>query len=172
MERQYSHYYMAENRTYGGYDRTLQTGPYNFGWGFTEPNRVEHFPYQDGLLIWYWDTQYGDNNTSAHMGGGEALPIDARAASLKWSDGAVVRNRIQTFDATFGTEATDDTWRQWALQWDATPGSHRLVVRATDKAGRTQTATRRPVSWPRSSLWNIARRRYFTVAVVPVGEGR
>ena len=107
VERQYSHYYMAENRTYGGYDRTLQTGPYNFGWGFTEPNRVEHFPYQDGLLIWYWDTQYTDNNTSAHMGGGEALPIDARAASLKWSDGTIARNRIQSFDATFGLTPTD-----------------------------------------------------------------
>ena len=30
----------------------------------------------------------------------------------------------------------------------------------------------RTFSWPRSSLWNIARRRYFTVAVVPVAEGR
>lgn len=30
----------------------------------------------------------------------------------------------------------------------------------------------RTFSWPRTSLWNIARRRYFTVAVVPVGEGR
>ncbi|HEY0776116.1 MAG TPA: hypothetical protein VGD51_18665 [Nocardioidaceae bacterium] len=58
MERQYSHYYMAENRTYGGYDATLETGPYNFGWLSTKPNTVEHFPYQDGLLVWYWDTQY------------------------------------------------------------------------------------------------------------------
>jgi immune inhibitor A len=107
VQRQYSHYYMAENRTYGGYDRTLKTGPYNFGWGLSEPNRVEHFPYQDGLLIWYWNTQYTDNNTSAHMGGGEALPIDARAASLTWSDGSVARNRIQSFDATFGLSATD-----------------------------------------------------------------
>ncbi len=107
VERQYSHYYMAENRTYGGYDATLETGPYNFGWLTTKPNTVEHFPYQDGLLVWYWDTQYGDNNTSAHMGGGEALPIDARAASLKWSDGAIARNRIQSFDATFGLAPTD-----------------------------------------------------------------
>jgi hypothetical protein len=30
----------------------------------------------------------------------------------------------------------------------------------------------RTFSWPRGSLWNIARRRYFTVAVVPAGEGR
>jgi immune inhibitor A len=98
---------MAEYRTYGGYDKTLQEGPYNFGWGRTEPNRVEHFPYQDGLLIWYWDTQYGDNDVSAHPGGGEALPIDARAKALTWSDGSIARNRIQTFDATFGLTPTD-----------------------------------------------------------------
>src|SRR5690606_40167541 len=35
------------------------------------------------------------------------LPVDARPAALTWSDGTVVRNRIQTFDATFGLEKTD-----------------------------------------------------------------
>ncbi len=32
-----------------------------------------------------------------------------------------------------------DTWRQWALAWTATPGKHRLTVRATDNGGETQT---------------------------------
>jgi DMSO/TMAO reductase YedYZ molybdopterin-dependent catalytic subunit len=32
-----------------------------------------------------------------------------------------------------------DTWRQWTLRWQATPGKHRLTVRATDNAGQTQT---------------------------------
>ena len=107
VERQYSHYYIAENRVYGGYDKTLETGPYNFGWAQTAPNHVEHFPYQDGLLVWYWDTEFSNNNTSDHMGGGEALPVDARVASLKWSDGTIARNRIQAFDATFGLTPTD-----------------------------------------------------------------
>jgi immune inhibitor A len=107
VQREYSHYYIAENRTYGGYDSTLKTGPYNFGWQVTAPNRVEHFPYQDGLLVWYWDTEFADNNTSEHMGGGEALPVDARPTSLRWSDGTIARNRIQSFDATFGLAATD-----------------------------------------------------------------
>jgi DMSO/TMAO reductase YedYZ molybdopterin-dependent catalytic subunit len=31
-----------------------------------------------------------------------------------------------------------DTWRQWMFAWDATPGKHRLTVRATDNAGQTQ----------------------------------
>ena len=103
----FEHFYLAENRTYTGYDETLREGPYNFGWGVTAPNKVEHFPYQDGMLVWYWDTFYSDNNTSQHPGGGEVLPVDARGAALTWSDGEVVRNRIQTFDATFGLERTD-----------------------------------------------------------------
>ncbi len=36
-----------------------------------------------------------------------------------------------------------DTWRQWVWQWDATPGSHTLEVRATDRAGGTQPEKRR-----------------------------
>ncbi|UER54819.1 molybdopterin-dependent oxidoreductase [Kineosporiaceae bacterium SCSIO 59966] len=35
-----------------------------------------------------------------------------------------------------------DSWRQWRLEWDATPGSHTLRVRATDGTGETQTAER------------------------------
>ena len=34
------------------------------------PNRVEHFPYQDGLLISYWNSQYTDNNVGDHPGRG------------------------------------------------------------------------------------------------------
>lgn len=32
-----------------------------------------------------------------------------------------------------------DTWRQWAWDWAATPGTHQLQVRATDRTGYTQT---------------------------------
>ncbi len=35
-----------------------------------------------------------------------------------------------------------DTWRQWALDWDAAPGEHVIEVRATDAAGRTQPEQR------------------------------
>ncbi|MBA2955914.1 M6 family metalloprotease domain-containing protein [Nocardioides sp. MAH-18] len=103
----YVHYYLAENRVYGGYDSTLKKGPYNFGWAVTKPNKVEHFPYQDGLLVWYANSLYSDNNTSEHPGGGEALPVDAHAKALEWSDGTVARNRIQSYDATFTLDQTD-----------------------------------------------------------------
>jgi hypothetical protein len=35
---------------------------------------------------------------------------------------------------------------QWALSWDATPGRHRLEVRATDGGGDTQTEERTNVA--------------------------
>ena len=102
-----SRFYIAENRQYLGLDSTLKTGPYNFGWGTSAPDRVEHFPYQNGLLISYWNTARPRNTVRTHPGEGLVLPVDARPTPLRWSDGALARNRIQTFDATFGTEATD-----------------------------------------------------------------
>ena len=33
-----------------------------------------------------------------------------------------------------------DTWRQWVWEWGATPGTHTLEARATDRTGYTQTA--------------------------------
>ncbi|WP_241668172.1 immune inhibitor A domain-containing protein [Pedococcus bigeumensis] len=102
-----SHYYIAENRVYQGYDKTLQTGPYNFGYANTRPDWVERFPYQNGLLVSYVDGAYGDNNTSAHPGHGQVLPVDARPEPVRFYDGTKLGNRRQPFDATFGQEATD-----------------------------------------------------------------
>ncbi len=49
-------------------------------------------------------------------------------------------------EATLAAEANLDTWRQWSFQWEATPGSHTLRVRATDATGETQTDERaRPI---------------------------
>ena len=75
-------FYFAENRVYSGYDDTLKTGPYNFGWGNTKPDWVERFPYQNGMLVWFANGEYGDNNTIGHPGGGEVLPVDARPAPI------------------------------------------------------------------------------------------
>ena len=43
-------------------------------------------------------------------------------------------------EATLATQDTIDTWRQWYYRWDATPGAHKIQVRATDQTGYTQTA--------------------------------
>ena len=100
-------YYIAENRTYTGYDDTLRTGPYNFGWTSTRPDWVERFPYQNGLLVSYVDYAYNDNNTITHPGAGLVLPVDARPTPIKFPSGTLLSNRRQPFDATFGQEATD-----------------------------------------------------------------
>ena len=53
----YDQFYLASYRAYTSYDKYLQTGPYNFGFP-AKPDFVEHFPYQNGLLVNYWDTSY------------------------------------------------------------------------------------------------------------------
>jgi len=102
-------YYLAENRAYVDYDATLAEGPYQFSFAITAPAKVEHFPFQDGLLVWVVDETYTDNNTIDHPGHGLALPVDARPAPFGYADGiGRPSNRRQPFDATFGLQATDD----------------------------------------------------------------
>ncbi|WP_404391866.1 hypothetical protein [Humibacillus xanthopallidus] len=106
--------YFAEYRNYRGYDAGLKTGPYNFGF-LNNPNLqnwVEHFPYQDGLLVWYYDTSFADNNIGdnclAGRCGGLYLPVDAHPSlMLRPDNGQMWRPRIQSYDSTFGLEKTD-----------------------------------------------------------------
>ncbi len=96
--------YILANRQYIGFDKSLQTGPYNFGWLDTEPNLVEHFAYQDGLLVEYWNSQYTDNNVGDHPGEGLVLPVDAHPEFAHWADGTLMRPRNLAGDATFGLD--------------------------------------------------------------------
>ena len=97
---------MTEFRQYRTFDATLETGPYNFSY-VNNAKFVDHFPYQDGMLISYWDTSMEDNNTSEHPGEGLILPIDAHPAPLIRGDGNPWRARVQAYDSTFGLEPTD-----------------------------------------------------------------
>ncbi|MFI6465349.1 immune inhibitor A domain-containing protein [Streptomyces sp. NPDC050538] len=103
----YPQYYIAENRQYVSYDKVLKVGPYNFGFSTTRPDWVEHYAYQNGLLIWKWDTSQADDNTSEHPGTGLILPIDSHPTQLKWSNGTLMRNRVQAYDSPFGLDRTD-----------------------------------------------------------------
>lgn len=47
-----------------------------------------------------------------------------------------------------------DTWVQWALDWDARPGTHTLSVRATDRDGRLQEEKRSPIAPNGSTGWH------------------
>lgn len=110
-------YYFVENRVYSGYDNGLKVGPYNFGWASTRPDWVERFPFQNGMLVWYVDLRYEDNNTNpiinpetgqpyGHPGHGYALPVDLHPEAIANENGPLT-NRRGAFDATFGLERTD-----------------------------------------------------------------
>ncbi|MFD5740931.1 immune inhibitor A domain-containing protein [Streptomyces massasporeus] len=123
----YAQYYIAENRQYVSYDKTLKTGPYNFG--FTaRPDWVEHYAYQNGLLIWKWDTSQVDNNTSQHKGTGLVLPIDSHPDALKWADGTLMRNRVQAYDSPFSLYRTDGMTLHKADVAKYIPGSKGVSV--------------------------------------------
>ena len=49
-------------------------------------------------------------------------------------------------ETRLATDVSNDAWRQWVLDWNATAGTHTVEVRATDKTGATQPATRSDVA--------------------------
>lgn len=99
-------YYIVENRRYVGDDTYLRGGPYNLGWASTYPKLKERLLYEEGVLIWYWNTAYVNNRTKANNGYGRILPIDAHAEPFLASSGVIVRNRLQSYDAPFGLQDT------------------------------------------------------------------
>ncbi len=133
-------YYLAENRTYVGYDTTLEVGPYQFSNLITKPDWVERFPFQDGMLVWAIDETYGDNNTSQHVGHGQALPVDSHPVRFTYPDGTAPSNRRQPFDAPFGLQAIDPV----SLHKEIIVGkgqSQTVQSLAATGPGGTQTAT-------------------------------
>ncbi len=60
--------------------------------------------------------------------------------------------------ATLGAGYSNDTWRLWTYEWQATPGSHTLTARATDNTGEPQTGDVSPpapdgaTGWPSISV--------------------
>jgi DMSO/TMAO reductase YedYZ molybdopterin-dependent catalytic subunit len=88
-------------------------------------------------------------------------------AGVAWApDRGIARVEVQVDDGPWrecrlGRTANDDTWVQWWLDWDATPGSHTVRVRATDRAGVTQTDERRAPAPDGATGWHT---RTVTVA--------
>jgi hypothetical protein len=81
-------------------------------------------------------------------------------AGLAWAQGRgidVVEVRADEGPwerAELAVEDNTDTWRQWRWTWQATPGSHQLQVRASDRTGYTQTSRREPIAPNGATGWH------------------
>ncbi len=91
----------------------------------------------------------------AHLSAGRV-----RVAGVAWAqDRGVAEVEVRVDGgpwqgARLAAEDGIDTWRQWVWDWDATPGTHALQVRATDRTGRTQTSTRTPIAPDGATGWH------------------
>jgi DMSO/TMAO reductase YedYZ molybdopterin-dependent catalytic subunit len=56
--------------------------------------------------------------------------------------------------ATLGPVPSVDTWRQWTYSWSASPGQHRLTVRATDNSGAVQVQQEAPPEPDGATGWH------------------
>ena len=72
-------------------------------------NWVERYPYQDGLLMSYWDASQADNDASrASRAPGLILPIDSHPEPLLRPDNSQPWSaRRQSYDSPFGLDTTD-----------------------------------------------------------------
>ena len=89
------------------------------------------------------------------------IPARARAiAGVAWAphrgvDRVEVRiDEGEWVEAELSTEISDNSWRQWKVDWDPEPGRYRLQVRATDGDGITQTDIRRPPAPDGATGWH------------------
>jgi DMSO/TMAO reductase YedYZ molybdopterin-dependent catalytic subunit len=82
------------------------------------------------------DTPKGGTN----VGAGTTMIAGIAWAQHRGIEAVEVGIDGQWHQAKLAAQDTIDTWRQWYFPWHATPGKHMLRVRATDKAGHTQSA--------------------------------
>ncbi|MFI6821453.1 immune inhibitor A domain-containing protein [Micromonospora sp. NPDC050187] len=105
--RLFDNYYIAGHRSYVQYDKYLKTGPYYFGYANTRPDYVDHYAYQEGLLISYWNLRWPDNDTFEHPGEGRNMIIDAHPRPIYNLTGQPWRARVQVYDAPFSLKKAD-----------------------------------------------------------------
>ena len=76
-------------------------------------------------------------------GGGSVAAGRVPIAGIAWAPDRGISKVDVAIDgtwheATLSTPISDATWVQWVVTWDATPGQHEIVVRATDGTGEAQ----------------------------------
>jgi immune inhibitor A len=126
-------YYIAEYRTYDGFDESLRNC---YQWNYDYDNWVDWFSYNKGLHLIYRDTFYMDNDVSTHVGRGGWMVVDSHPmpAGVAYSDGAddylgFWRPRIQVRDASFSLKPTQtqsiyfvDYDQGWGVAESTAPG--------------------------------------------------
>ena len=82
-----------------------------------------------------------------------------KIAGVAWAQPVgVERVEVQIDDgdwqvATLSTPVNGATWVQWYVDWDATPGTHYVAVRATDRTGKRQVEERAPIAPDGATGW-------------------
>ena len=102
-------YYLVENRTYVGYDVTLEEGPYQFSFAFTRARqgRALPVPGRAARLGGRRDLHRQQHHRASRPR--PRAPGRCPAGPFGYEDGiGRPSNRRQPFDATFGLQATDD----------------------------------------------------------------
>lgn len=95
--------------------------------------------------------------------GADLQPGPVTVAGVAWApDVGITAVEVQVDDepwrpADLSEPLADDAWRQWRIEWNATPGMHRLRVRATDGTGATQPEGPRPVMPDGAEGWHTRR---------------
>ncbi len=96
--------------------------------------------------------------------GGTVAAGESVIAGVAWQQHVGVRGvqvRIDDGDwqeATLATAISADTWVQWSLPWQASPGQHTITARAIGLDGEPQTQTAAPpapdgaTGWPRVEI--------------------
>ena len=117
---------------------------------------IEVTTYQAATAYWAqrgWDTQAPIKTESridvpsgnAAIAGGPAKVAGVAWAQHKGIDAVEVRaDRGAWHQSRLAAVPGIDTWRQRVWDWHATPGTHLLEARATDKTGYTQTGAQTP----------------------------
>ncbi len=89
-------------------------------------------------------------------------PVDAGdtvIAGVAWAQTVGIERVEVSIDdgpwrsAELSAPLSADTWVQWRLPWQATPGSHYLSARATDRRGSVQVQDRAPIAPDGSTGW-------------------
>ena len=101
VTKTFFHYYLIESRNYVRNDTSL-CGAYVF----LTDTWVDKDCYADGVLIWYRNSGFADNDVFLHPGGGQILVVDSHPAPNPNVVGrGYIRERWQTWDSTFGLKS-------------------------------------------------------------------